>query len=1008
MAPNGPHHHDTNSASQSATQPGTDVQTFTGEKGDKTHYIVHDGGRAGITVWPADAPKERRLLPAIEGVHQKGDGVIYRLGTSWGTPLFVTSDEIKNGLAFAKLGDFEASRWRGSHPYRCIWEKVAGEMPVQSPSPRISQGYPPLGPALSPRQPDEATARISWATMADRLTPTGRWVVGLLLTSPWVDQVKAAPSVISLWGEAGEGKSLLAQVCASLFGDNDSCDTGLFNTFDSSPQGLRQLSTDLSYYPLILDEAQSATASVESTLRALVMRSKRTMGNRTNSNVKVDTQWQGIVLVTGNDPIPVGGHVAGKSHEMFRRRLIEIQAHELWAGVPPKTDRPARREFWSSLVRYHLPVMDGWPWHALCRIYTPGTTHTEALVSAIDDVVPPTTGDENLGKLCQLATVGAQFLAEWTGSATWTEGVEQAGADLLAEQESSMPTPARDAATDIIDDLVTNPGAWTLASEFDAHGFPADDLHHAVCGCNHEGTCEWMNIYSKKFAEIVETPLARLGGTEFRKALYTTRGRDLTRTVKRLASGVRPRAVTVCIEALVEISTPKQAVQQEMETSVSRELPKPEPAEQLPEQQSFPEGDPDPFQKVAAAAEVSSGTVSIPVTVDEDEDDLPELDDPEVRVFDWTDSTDVAAALDAAVDAGVTDLVVPTGWPVKDATRWDMRKWRPTGASGRVLRDDRVGLRLWSWDKRRVSPKDYYTALTTFRDETHYKNFVSIPTLGQIIVREHGSGRDGNAVKKQPLWQLEGRNDYLVPITETWREEDILSIKYWGDSSAKDDPDVVSYDRNKAYLPSLTQARVAPLYYGSEYEHYGAEAPVKKELAGLYKIVFPDWDSPLPPPHGDFESGSTGWVSHELMKLYAEIGTPVQVIEAWLGEATEGRSIAQINHLSKTCKRWLQEFDDPTRMIPKKIYTSFAGSLRSEKFSEKRLRRRRIYRPDWAAAIEQNSWCNFLRDLYAAYEADNRFVPLYVNVDAVKYPGGLPTPPGFVIGDGLGQYKIEG
>lgn len=1004
MASNGPRVNDSNNQDDSATPHHPNgYRVFLAESGDKSHYVAHDGGRAGITVWPADDPRKRTCIPGVAGRFQKGDGVVYILPTEWQEPYYATAEEVNRGIAFAKIGEHAAADWHKNHPHRLIWQKVASSWPITSPSPRVTEGLPPLAPLFHPSQDDEETAQACWGAMADRLTPTGRWIVGLVLMSPWIDRAGATSSVLSLWGEAGEGKSLLAQVCSALFGVHDESPSrgGLFQTFDSSPQGIKAQAQDLSYYPMILDEVQAATGDVESQLRALVMGADRSRANRSGSAVASAARWGGLVLVTGNEPLDL-------VHEMFTRRLIEVQVCDLWADVPPAEQWQERAAYWQDIAQKQLPVMEGWPWYVLTKSYLPGSMNAQQIISAVHQVQIP--GPGNLGMLGQIASVGAQWLAEWTGSSTWTDGVWQAGANLITERLAAAPNPARDAATQIIDDMATNPGAWNESTEYDAHGVLADDVQGQVCGCNHDGQCVWYNIYAKALRDIVDVPLRRLGRTRFRHALYTTGSRDLTRPVRRGLNGARPRVATVCIEALVEIATPIQPAHEQQE---ARSIPQmPEPLEI----DFFPEGDPDPFQNPHTVGDT-------PIT-DEEEFHIEATDDgeedPNERVFLWTVGTDIDAELDSAIDKDATDLVVPTGWPVKTATRWDLGDWTATGASRRVTRPDGRGLRVWSWSNGNVAPEDYCTALREFHRETGY-NFNSPNTLSHSVAVRFGRGYDGNKQRRDAMMQLTGRatmksgsekHAHMIDIADTWEDEGLASIRYWGER--KPTVPVVSYDRNKAYLPSISNARIAPFFHGEpSYQHYGADAPVDKtKYAGMYKIVVPEWNSPLPPPHGSKQPGDIIWVSTEIMDLYQQIerdyphmAVDVTIVEAWLGVSHQGKNVPQLEHLTTVVTRLLDKFDNPTRMIPKQMYSGFAGSISSPLF---RRAPRRIYRPDWAAAIEQNAWCNVLRNVYTAYEIDNRYIPVNLTVDAVKYPADLPTPPGFKIGTGLGQYKIEG
>ena len=139
------------------------------------------------------------------------------------------------------------------------------------------------------------------------------------------------------------------------------------------------------------------------------------------------------------------------------------------------------------------------------------------------------------------------------------------------------------------------------------------------------------------------------------------------------------------------------------------------------------------------------------------------------------------------------------------------------------------------------------------------------------------------------------------------------------------------------------------------------------------------------------------------MRLYQEQGVSPRIIEAWLAPA---RKIPHLHALAEQCKNWLADYaDSPAQMIPKAIYQSIAGSMTSDFF---RGRQYRVYRPDWGNSIADNSWANVVRRVYKIHAADQRFIPTRVNVDAIYYPSDLPTPPGMPLGEGLGQFKIEG
>lgn len=951
-----------------------------------------ENGAHGIQV--TDEEGEVTTLPGVLGRYQRGAGIVYLLPTPWGEPYHADAVELSRGEAWEKVGEHEAARWAKGSPLRTIWYTVADSWPLTPPSPRITEGRPPLAPTLAPLTEDEDAAREAWADMAHRLTPTGRMVVGLALTSPWIEPAGATASVLSLWGEAGEGKSLLARICAALYGAPDSA--GLFGTFNSSGQGLTSHAQDLAHLPIILDEVQSATGDVETQMRALVSGAERKRSNKAGSSVRSSARWGGLVITTSNEP-------SALEHEMFDRRLLEVQVSDLWEGVPPTSDWNERAAWWRT-VADELKTMSGWPWVAMTRQFTPGMESAEGVCDAARTIPMPGTG--NLGQLGTLACVGTAWLAEWSGEPLWNTDVWDAAATVIAARAEQQHDPARDAARAIIEDFASQPASYLPNGDRDLRGFVNTEVAQQVCGINHEdpAECEWLSLYSSLIRDITGMPIERLAKTTFKRAMYAPeRGRHTHKA--RAREGLpRTRVITTCLGALEEMAEPVAPAE------------RPAEAPEVPTL-AFPEPEPSPFDVQVAAA--SAGTVTVPVSPAQkpsedsdkhtptEEEQIPELRD---RLFDWTDSEDVDAVLDDAADAGVTDMVVPHSWPITTATRWAPAgniPWNAEKGSARIVRDDGAGIRCWAWGNTRASSEEFYTALTTFIETTGHARFTSIPTLGQTIVLQYGSGWDGGKKKRRPMFQVDGRKDPIYKqIKEQWNTEGVATIKQWGDRKRTD---VTSYDRNKAYLSSVSQARIAPLFDGENFSHYDADAPVDhKQFAGQYKIVVPDWDSPLPPPHGNHRAGDELWVSAEIMRLYADLDMDVEIVEAWLAPASEAKNVPGIGHLAREVKKWLTEFDDPTRMIPKTMYQSLAGSMRSQHFGEGRQRRTRIYRPDWSAAIEQNSWCNMLRNIYAAYDADPRFVPVYCDVDAVKYPDDLPEPPTFKIGDGLGQYKVEG
>lgn len=960
MTPEGPRHQSSNHTLSSAALGNT----FSGEMSG-VRFEAPDRGRQGILVHhdgTGDAEPHTVRLPGIAGRYQRGSGIVYLLPTEWGDLYHADAVEVAKGEAWTRIGEDDAAEWSRTSLHRRIWLYVAHECwPITSPSPRVTEGRPPLAPELAPVTENLPAAREAWGALAQRLTPAGRLIVGLALTAPWIDRFGATSSVVSLWGEAGEGKSLLARVCAALYGDPED-GAGLFGTFNSSGQGLTAHAQDLAHLPIILDEAQSATADVEPQLIALAMGAQRKRSSRSGSAVRSAARWGGLVIVTGNAPLDL-------QHEMFDRRLLDVQVSDLWTGAPSAEDWLARAEWWAEVARA-LPTLAGWPWHDFTRRFEPGTPSAQDVLTGAHRIPMPGAG--NLGMLGRLGVFGCQWLTEWTG-ADWTTGTWDAAAHLIADRAEAAHDPARDAARQLIDGYVTAPGLWTkLTDAREARGFPADDLRHrATCGIDHDHDaegCNWLNVYPSVFRELVDMPLPRLGRTPFRRALYTNDGTD--HLMRKLRQGeTRTRVVTVCMGALDALAEPVEAL------TIPEELV-PETMPLLNSAQQAP-------QRPASPAPRSSAPLTL-IAPEEGRED-PEETAPVVRVFAHSDDPDLGAALDRAAAEGTTDLIGPQQWEPSTAAGWDARGWTGQGSGNMHREDGGAVVRVWRIPTGRTTPAEYAEALRTFTEGTGLE-FLTVPTLGHRLVIDHDGG-------KRPRWQLPDEQ------AEVWTPGEILHPRQWGDRHAE----AAQYDRNKSYLSAITQANIAPLFYGEQFEHYGDSAPVDRSLAGMYRIIVPEWSSPLPAPHATEEPGAEVWTTPEVMRLYAELGIHPVIREAWLAPA---HKVGHVHALAEQCKTWLAEYaDSPAQMIPKAIYQSFAGSITSEHFKGQRYR---LYRPDWGNSIADNSWCNVLRRVYKIHAADSRFVPVRVNVDAIYFPPDLPEPPGLPLGDGLGQFKREG
>lgn len=890
-----------------------------------------------------------QTLPPVAGRFEKpGDGLQYLI--PWeGGQYVAPATELHKRETWVKLGYRDASKWTAQHGwyYLDIWYEVAHRWPLAPPSPRVTEGVPPLGPDLAPLTEDVNAARRAWAALAHRMTPTARLIVGMTLMSPWIDRCGAESSVMSVWGTGGNGKSMTAVVCAALYGDTEP-NAGLFTDFNSAPQALGAMAQQHAYYPMILDEAASASADVEAQLTNLVKGAMRKRANRSGALTVSKARWGGLVLVTSNEPLEL-------KHEMFDRRRFEVESSDLWVGLP--SDPTERAAYWDE-VAANLDVMAGWPWLELCREFTPGEPSALDVRETVGAM--PLPGADSAGKVARLGVLGCTWLADWTGEDAWADDAHDAAVAMCARQHAAKRDDARDASAAILASWVTAPAMWEAdANSREAYGYQAS-VPGAVCSIPHEGeSCVWLDIYSTAFGLIVDVPQRRLAATRFKAALHLTEAEGLTRKV--LKDRRRYRVVTACTVALEALAESKpQAEALALSAPKAAPMPKAEPT----------------TATFAPATEAPADSVA------------------PSRARSWAvarDGEGMADALDRAEREGATDLVGFGAWGPRDLSNgWDAGAWQGLGSGSAMIRRGGAAIRVWRTPDADVTPTDYLAAVTDFMARTGRTEWTSVPALGQTLVRE---GKRDN--RQEPRWQLHEAQ------ADEWRTANVLHPRKWG---TKPSSGVVRYDRNRSFLGAITQANLAPIYRGEEWTHYGSDAPVDRRYGGMYRVRIPDWSSPLPAPHANVAEGNETWTTPEVMRLYAELGyEQPTILEAWLAPT---HAMPHLFGFTEQVKAWLAEHEGTSaRMIDKALYQSFAGNLTGE---HNRDKPGRIYRPDWGNAIADNSWANVLRRVYKIHAADPRFIPTHVNVDAIYYPDDLPMPPGLPMGTGLGAFKFEG
>lgn len=929
-----------------------------------------------VTVYKGES-REWELPPIVARFH-RGRGAVYVFNSDDLGRVPATATEIRRGEIWDLCEVHVPEKERGPVA-AAVMHAGKTMLPMVPISPRITEATPPLAPTLAPLDTSGdavAFAQKGWGKLATRLRSNGRLLVGLALASPWTETMTKASVCISIAGDPGYGKSAALAIMASAFGTSTE-GRGLLQVAESTKNGLMSYAQDLAHLPVMLDEIGLAPG-IEDDIASLVSGASKLRAGRSGASVRDPARWRGACFATGNYLMREKFTL-----HLFDRRLIEMTNVEtLWTpiGEGPGTRPDARLdpvadEMWWKETFADIDALDGHPWHAMRQVYAPGPD-AERFVRWAGLFGNPGGGDL-IGRVLRAGVAACAWLATWTGEPSWSEGVWEAAVALAAETAEARTDPARDSARQILDHLGRSE-EWATDRGNGRAGWTSE--HRGRCSIEHDGPCAWVDMASTAFRDHTPVHSRPLAKSAFRKAVFTAHATGLTRTA---THGVRVEVVTMCTAALAALAWPTPE-----ETPTFRaDVPPP-----MIEPPTFPTYAP-----------------SSPVEVDQE----PELD---LALYAWTADEDVAAALDRAAAAGITDLTGPRrGWRL-DAMReagWDLGDWTGKGDSAGIARRDGAAIRV----RRHRDPETYGTAVEDYPamvaetahpvwkgkrlDERHLGMSEGLEAVG--LIRHLGEARAERGNAPLPLWDLADpdRTGLPGPATEVWPRAEVAHPAYWDNGYAESH---TYWDRVASHLPGITQANLAALHRGETFTRYegdAAPAPSAK-LAGMWQIEVPAWRwDDLPAPLAGFDAGSVVWTSTEVMRLYADRGLSPRVIVADLAPV---HAVAPVRDFAGLVRGWREE-DRPASLIAKRLYQVLAGKLEDGRHGD-----HDISRPDWAAAIRDNAWCSLLRVAYKAYDAHG-WTPSRAATDALTYDRAedLPEPKaGAWIGETPGKLRRKG
>lgn len=1000
-----------------------------------------EGGSLGVKVdiYRDGKAVAHHLLPGIVGRYHKGDGVIYMVAPAPGLLLPMPGEDAEVPTKWGKVS--HAARVAMKDPLVAAeWFKLADSWTLTSPSPTVFEGVPPLAPDLVPATADETQAREAWGWLGRNLAPMGRFVVGLTLASPWMRRMSGTSMLVHLVGSGGSGKSVLAQVAAAVYGDPEE-GVGLYSNFNATGQGMTASAQDLSYFPVIRDEVEGAD-DLEGQMKALLNGAQRQRSNRAGSAVRNPARWYGLVLTTGNDPL-------GFTKELFDRRLLEIDSSLLWGTAPvvgvDGATAQDRQDYWTSVIDMTRTVY-GAPWAVLSRQYHPGPrqgdeTCAEDLPEVIKGAVPM-PGESSLGVMGQVGTWGAMWLASWTGEQAWALGVHETAALAIAERSERRRDVVSETAQAVVVSMVEDAPLWTADVSIRGRIGHPDTAVTGQCRVEHAGQCRWFDVAVKTFKErFAPTTYDRLLKEGMRAALHVGADGKSARKI-RDGSGARPYYLTFCEGAMNELATPGSTLRRASEAMVAAAAPT------------------LPLPLAPEPAPLTPAPAPVPAPVTEEHSQVRQ------HVVGWV-REDTTEALDAAVEAGCTDVVGSSHWVQVQIAGYHFGGSQTIKHSvpSLMLTRDSDGRQVRVWQAMRgQTPEETCQALTEFlprmpgrtkgdgkRARPGYTGSLSL--VSALLQSPECLGKS-----RRPIFQIDQTGD--TRQGDAWYSEAVAHPAGWGVRKVHDENgklvygddgmpiplDLDQWDRNNAYLVVIGNANLAPLWRGRDGEeperwtHYtettdfdldAADAPVDpSHFAGMYRVTIPDWSAEagrfahLPGPWGTVPPGRVLWTSPETVAFAREHGVNVTIHEAWLAPR---HNVTTVGKTAARLRSMMDELEgSPARVIPKAAYQAFAGTLMIEgdpkrdeqghvvKREDDSIVREggargahgKVYRPDWAAAITDRSYVSVLRVVYNAWEADERFVPEAINVDAIYYPPGLGTPPGMKVGTAPGEFKF--
>ncbi|KJY27414.1 DUF927 domain-containing protein, partial [Streptomyces sp. NRRL S-495] len=394
-------------------------------------------------------------VPPVDGLvtarseDGKHTSVQYRIQTVEG-PRLVTEDELDHGTWAGKIGMPRPSGKDAIQAFATMIRLAALDAPEIPSQVFLSTNGNLVMPDATAQelgyrvtQGTEERASVVWSLIGyhaarHRFTAL---ILGAAFGAPLTEYLTLPCHVLNLVGTAQSGKSTTQIVQACLYGSIKGTTQKLFESWDTSPQGLPQVLRNARFLPLFREEFSTLRLPVktaEGLLSAIVGGANRTMGGKDGHALPGMGRFHSMLGSSSNRPLRRNGQT-----EDLAARLYEIKG-PFWPNIRVDDegaeihDPEARGLHIAKWLKNAAPAVAGWPFEWAVRkgfFDAPALAKWSMMHARLCEKYSPPSGGlgATIAEVHMLWVVGAYMLGEILEMPEIGMAAESAAADLLED-----------------------------------------------------------------------------------------------------------------------------------------------------------------------------------------------------------------------------------------------------------------------------------------------------------------------------------------------------------------------------------------------------------------------------------------------------------------------------------------------------------------------------------------------------------------------------------------------